>query len=402
MATKKQSRSSDSGSGRRRVLVTFKPKDRRNTQDADKTELFMSAVDSSFEVVPATAMGALPPSAPVVYDVNEYRAPILVVDLTSDQVQALEAADDVALVEEDGPVYAFGHQLAVEGEPSLDEETIPSGVNLIKGPPAWPCSEGKAIKVAVLDTGIDYTHPDLAINYRGGESFVDGETDPMDYNGHGTHCAGTIAAAFTGSGVVGVAPGAYLYAVKVLSRSGSGAWSNLIAGIDHAVNVRQAHILSMSLGAQSAPSAVQAMCDMAWEKGALLVAAAGNAGGPVGAPALFDSVLAVSAIDDSGALASFSNRGPEVELCAPGVQVLSTAPGGGYRRLNGTSMACPHVAGAAAVAWGAHRWGTNAEIRALLAWRADLMGRTGRTDEFGWGRVDAEAAACELERPPLA
>jgi subtilisin len=386
---------------RRRVLVTYKPKNHRADSGADKTELFMSTVGDAFEVVPARAMGALAATAPVVYDVNEYRAPVLVADLTDEQISALDESEDVATVEDDGPIYAFGPKLAVEGEPSLDEETIPSGINLIKGPPAWPCSEGKAVKVAVLDTGIDYTHPDLGINYRGGESFVEGETDPMDYNGHGTHCAGTIGAAFTGSGVVGVAPSAYLYAVKVLSRSGSGAWSNLIAGIDHAVNVIEARILSMSLGAQSAPSAVRAMCDMAFDKGALLIAAAGNEGGAVGAPANLDSVVAVSAIDDAGTLASFSNRGPEVELCAPGVQVLSTSPGGGYRRLSGTSMACPHVTGTAAVTWGAHRWATNAEIRALLTWRADQMGRIGKTDEFGFGRVDAEAAACELERPPM-
>ena len=386
--------------GQQRVLITYKPKDQREAREPDKTELFMSAVHDSFEVVPATALGALPADAPVVYDVNEYRAPVLIADLTDDQIAALETAGDVVSVEHDGPIYAFGPRLAVEGEPSLDEETIPSGINLIKAPPAWPCSEGKAIKVAVLDSGIDYSHPDLAINYRGGESFVADETDPMDYNGHGTHCAGTIAAAFTGSGVVGVAPGAYLYAVKVLGRSGSGAWSNLIAGIDHAVNNIEARILSMSLGALAAPSAVEAVCDMAYEKGALLIAAAGNEGGAVGAPANFDSVMAISAIDNAGGLASFSNRGPEIELCAPGVEVLSCSPGGGYRRLSGTSMACPHVAGAAAVTWGAHRWAANSEIRALLTWRADLMGRLGKTDEFGFGRIDAEAAACELERPP--
>lgn len=385
-----------------RVLITYKRKDLRSEPEPDKTELFMSSLEGGFEVVPARAMGALPSDAPVVYDVDEYRAPVLIADLTDDQVSALEATEDIESVEPDGPIFALGVRLAVEGEPSLDEETIPSGVNLIKAPPAWPCSEGKAIKVAVLDSGIDYSHPDLGINYRGGESFVEDETDPMDYNGHGTHCAGTIAAAFTGSGVVGVAPSAYLYAVKVLDRSGSGAWSNLIAGIDYAVNTIEARILSMSLGALSAPSAVRAMCDMAYERGALLVAAAGNEGGPVGAPANLESVMAISAIDQAGVLASFSNRGPEIELCAPGVEVLSTSPGGGYRRLSGTSMACPHVAGAAAIAWGAHRWASNSEIRELLLWRADLMGRLGRTDEFGHGRVDAEAAACELERPPTA
>ena len=99
-------------------------------------------------------------------------------------------------------------------------------------------------------------------------------------------------------------------------------------------------------------------------------------------------------------IAAFSNRGPEVELSAPGVDVLSTVPGGEYGTKSGTSMASPHVAGVAALAWGSHRWADNITIRRLLAWRADPMGRMGRTDEYGFGRIDAEATAVELEQPP--
>lgn len=221
----------------------------------------------------------------------------------------------------------------------------------------------------------------------------------MDGNGHGTHCAGTIAAAINGAGVVGVAPAAFLFAVKVLSSSGSGAWSNLIAGIDWCITNRM-RIVSMSLGAPSAPSAVETICNTAWSKGLLLIAAAGNEGGPVGAPAKFGSVVAVSAIDSGNLLASFSNRGPEVELCAPGVNVLSTLPGGTHGRLSGTSMACPHVSGAAALAWGGHRYSDNVTVRRLLARTSDNLGIPGRDEKFGYGRVDAAQAACSLIEPP--
>ena len=173
----------------------------------------------------------------------------------------------------------------------------------------------------------------------------------LDRHGHGTHCAGTIAATLNGQGVVGVAPAASLYGVKVLATGGSGNWSWLIAGLDWCI-ANGIHIASMSLGRDTAPVAVQTMCDLAFARGVLLVAAAGNSGGPVGAPGKYGSVIAVSAIDSANALAPFSCRGPEVELCAPGVDVLSTIPSNGYGRMSGTSMACPHVSGAAALAWG--------------------------------------------------
>ncbi|RFA26252.1 hypothetical protein CAI21_17385 [Alkalilimnicola ehrlichii] len=394
---------------RKKVLITFKPKDQRSEQSKDKREIVQDDVKARLEFVDVGALqrrDQLPTAVPpdrLALDINEYAAPIVAATLTDDEINALKANQNVAAVEEDGLCYAMPTRLEealhYEEQSAQETETVPWGISRVKAPRAWECSRGKAVKVAVLDTGIDGDHPDLAANYRGGVSLVTDESQSMDYNGHGTHCAGTIAAALNGAGVVGVAPAAYLYAVKVLSRSGSGNWSYLIAGLEWCIN-NDIHIANMSLGGSSAPMALRAMCDLAWQRGVLLVGAAGNSAGPVESPARFDSVIAVSAIDSANTLASFSCRGPEVELCAPGVNVLSTLPEGQYGTLSGTSMACPHVAGAAAVALGAHRYTDNVTLRRLLAWTADNLGVPGRDDQFGFGRIDAERAACEFVVPP--
>ncbi|MDF9796135.1 subtilisin [Catalinimonas alkaloidigena] len=398
-------------SQKKRVIITFKPKEKRADKKEDKVDIVKNTISSSdthfFNANDWSRGQAVPsgmPTEQIGYDVNQYEAPIVMGSFTDDEIKKLEKNNNIAKVEEDGEMHAF-HQhgqfshLQYEGQPIVQSETIPEGINQIKAPNAWQATQGMGIKVAILDTGIDYNHPDLKDNYRFGISFIDDESSPMDYNGHGTHCAGTVAAAINGEGVVGVAPSAYLYAVKVLSRTGSGAWSNLIAGIDWCINKKNMDIISMSLGASSAPSAVETICLAAWKKGAILVAAAGNSGGPVGAPALFPSVIAVSAIDNTNTLASFSCRGSEVELCAPGVNVLSTKAGGGYVKYSGTSMACPHVAGAAAIAKGTHRYASNVEIRSLLARTADELGNPGHDDDFGYGRVDPHQAAFSNTAP---
>jgi subtilisin len=399
---------------RRSVIITFKPKDARPDPDKDKREVCLQAIESQVHFVDAAgvAMGqqALPgavPSEAVGYDVNLYEAPILTATLTQNEIEALEADGNVSAVEDDGEVWALeaappAEELLVEGGPSPQAETIPSGISQIKAPLAWDCSRGKRIRVAILDSGIDGTHPDIAPNYRGGISFIPDEPTPGDGNGHGTHCAGTIGAAVNGSGVVGVAPSALLYAVKVLGSGGSGSYSGIIAGIDWCITNRM-RIVSMSLGGSQAPHALETICNTAWDRGLLLIAAAGNEGpgdNTVGFPAKYSSVVAVSAINDGNVLAEFSSRGPEVELCAPGVNVLSTLPGGSHGRLSGTSMACPHVSGVAALAWGAHRFSDNVTIRRLLARSSDALGRPGRDEHFGYGRVDAAQAAGALTEPP--
>ena len=391
---------------RRSVIITMKPKEQRPAKGKDKLEVVSAAlaIQPTFFNARTLVRGAAAglPEDMIGYDVNQYEAPMVMASLTDAEIDALRKNGNVAAVEEDAPCYALG-DLLIEGQPSPLAETVPAGVAQIRAPAAWDCSRGKAIKVAVVDTGIDGTHPDLAANYKGGTSFVPAESTPMDFNSHGTHCAGTIGAAINGAGVVGVAPAAYLYAVKVLDKTGSGQFSWIISGIDWCIS-HGIRIVSMSLGGGSAPAALETMCNTAWSKGLLLVAAAGNSGpGPntVGFPAKYKNVIAVSAIDGSNVIASFSSRGPEVELCAPGVNVLSTIPGGGHGSKSGTSMACPHVSGAAAVVWGAHRLSNNETIWNLLASTADNLGVPGWDKEHGYGRVDVEQAACALTPPPV-
>ena len=305
------------------------------------------------------------------------------------------------MVEDDGQCYALSESLVFEGQPAPQAETVPVGVQQVKAPLAWGCSRGRGIRVAILDTGIDAGHPDLAPNVKGAVSFVPGET-PADGNSHGTHCAGTIGAVMNGSGVVGVAPEAWLYAVKVLSNSGSGNWSWLISGLNWCVQ-NQIKIASMSLGGDGAPTALEATCNAAFNAGVLLIAAAGNSGpgmNTVGQPGKYKNVIAVSAIDSANVIATFSSRGPEVEIAAPGVQVLSTIPGGGFGQKSGTSMACPHVSGGAAVVWGAHRFATNVQIWNLLASAADNLGPPGWDQLYGYGRLDVDQAALVMVPAP--
>lgn len=397
---------------RRPMIVTFKRKEQRQRADRERDKLAVftevsGRSDVRFFDTDSLSRGVTVPSGLPMelmgYDMNRYDSPLVISMLSDQEIELLRANNSVEMVEEDGPVYAMPggpESLVIEGQPSVLAETIPAGVAQIKAPTAWNSSRGQAIKVFVLDTGIDGAHPDLAANFKGGTSFVPTESSTMDYNSHGTHCAGTIAASFTGSGVVGVAPNAYLYAVKVLSASGSGSWSYLIAGIDWVMSKKGLRILSMSLGGSAAPSALEAACKAAYNDGCLLIAAAGNSGGAVGFPARYESVVAVSAIDSGNLIAGFSSRGQEVELSAPGVNVLSTIPGGGYGTKSGTSMACPHVAGAAALAWGSHRYSDNVIMRRLLAYTSDPLGIPGRDDLYGFGRVDAEQSAASTTSPP--
>ncbi len=416
MAKTKGSKASASDDGARKsVIVTFKRKDERRNKSADKMELLASSVPRAgnlniYDVAGANAFSIGSPGLPtslesdsVGFDINLFEAPIVTLKLSDAEIKALKGNADVAAVENDGWAYALTpfQPLLFEGQPSVQAETVPVGISQIQAVPAWGCSRGRGIRVAVLDTGIDWNHPDLKPNVRGAVTFVPGET-AMDGNSHGTHCAGTIAAAINGLGVVGVAPEASLFGVKVLANSGSGQFSWIIAGINWAIQNRM-QVVSMSLGASAAPAALESICNAAFNAGVLLVAAAGNAGPPsggqptsVGFPGRYRNVIAVSAIDTNNVIAAFSSRGPEVEICAPGVQVLSTVPGGGYGQKSGTSMACPHVAGAAAVVWGAHRFATNVQIWNLLGASADNLGNPGWDPLYGYGRVDVDQAALAM------
>lgn len=233
-------------------------------------------------------------------------------------------------------------------EPKLKEW----GVLAVNAVSAWEVSRGDGVKVCVLDTGVCKGHPDLDDNILGGESFVGGDYD--DDNGHGCHVSGIIAALDNSIGVTGVAPGAKIFAAKVLDAGGTGWASDIADGIISCVN-NGVDIINASLGAGSPSGVIEQAVQIANQSGVLFIAAAGNESGPVGWPAAFPEAIAVSSIDEDLGLSFFSNTGPEIEFAGPGGRVVSTVPGDAYAEFSGTSMAAPHVAGVAAVMLGASK-----------------------------------------------
>ena len=229
---------------------------------------------------------------------------------------------------------------------------VPWGVGRVNAPAAWHTGQGEGVKVAVIDTGIDCRHPDLRCDFSAGANIVEPGYEPMDDNEHGTHVSGTIAGRGDGSGVYGVAPKAALIPVKVLDSSGAGNLSSIVKGIDWATSAR-VDVINMSLGGAAGSAAMARAVKRALAAGIVVVCAAGNSGpdpDSVGYPAGYPGVIAVAASDPDNGVASFSSRGAAVAFIAPGVDILSTVPGGGYKQLSGTSRASPHGAGLAALA----------------------------------------------------
>ena len=204
---------------------------------------------------------------------------------------------------------------------------------------------GIGVKVAILDSGIDYDHPDLDICYIDGWDFVNGDDDPWDDRGHGTHVAGIVAAKGDGIGVIGVAPGADIYALKVLDDQGVGSFSDIIAALEWCM-LNNIDVTNNSYSAKRDPGdLVQQAFNNAAQKGILHIAAAGNHGNrratrdTIEYPAAYNSVVAVGAVNDMDERASWSGTGSALELSAPGVSIYSTFPGGTYAVYSGTSMA---------------------------------------------------------------
>lgn len=257
---------------------------------------------------------------------------------------------------------------------------------------AWDSGTGSSsVKIAIVDTGIDYNHEDITANYvTGGHDWINGDNDPMDDNNHGTHCAGIAAAVMNNAkGIAGVAQ-VKLMAEKVLNSGGQGTSDSVANGITHAAD-NGANVISMSLGSSGSSSVIEDACNYAYNtKGVVLVAASGNDGQPqVSYPAGYDSVIAVGAINQNDQRCDFSNYGDKLELMAPGYQVLSTVRNNGYDSYDGTSMACPHVAGVAALAISKNPGQNNAWIREKLDDSAEDLGDAGKDIYYGYGLVDA-------------
>lgn len=257
---------------------------------------------------------------------------------------------------------------------------MPWGVAKIKADEAWENSQGEGVKVAVIDTGIDRDHPDLddnlfgcvnLISYPWWYRFMSCEDD----NGHGTHVAGIIGAENNDFGVVGVAPKVQIYALKVLDRNGSGYLSDVIAAMDWSIEQGMA-VINMSLSTASDILSFQEAVVRVEAAGIVQVAAAGNSGpgsSTVEYPARYPQVIAAAALSEQEQVPSWSSRGPELDLAAPGVAVYSTYRNGGYEFLSGTSMSAPHVTGVVALRLEDHPEESPSMVKSALISTADSL-----------------------------
>jgi len=362
-------------------------------------------------------------------------APVIIVEVPGAAAGMVGKMRGVLHVSRDAPVRIYG-------------DVVPWGVSYVKAPSVWDTATTGAVdvngdgsrdvEVAVIDTGVDPSHPDLKDNIAWCVSVIGGtvSSDCYDGNGHGTHVAGTIAALLNGYGLVGVAPGVEIYAIKALDDDGSGTFSDVIVAIDMAIRGPDGvvdrdgdglvagdpdddapEVISMSLGGSYAPAELQEIIQQAYSYGIVIVAAAGNEGADTPSyPAAYPEVIAVGAIDSSEQVPSWSNRNPEV--AAPGVDINSTWPGGGYNVISGTSMATPHVSAVVALMQAARMAkglpilppGSfddtgNDTVRGILHNTAKDLGVAGYDSLYGYGAVQADAAVAAAlggtqEEPP--
>lgn len=283
---------------------------------------------------------------------------------------------------------------AMPNDPSFGEQY---GMKLINAPGAWAIQPGKkSIVIALVDTGVDLSHPDLKDRLIPGRNMIDPSKPPQDEDDHGTHTAGIAgAAANNGVGVVGVAPGVSLMPVKALGAGGNEATitDGVMWAADHGANV-----ITMSLGLYKRSPVFEKALGYALAKGITITASAGNNNAendPETAPHLpstYPGVIEVAATDAADQKASFSNFGKTVTVAAPGVNILSTVPGGGYAKMSGTSMAAPHAAGVAALILSNHPDWKPAQVKAAMEQSAKDFGKPGFDPIYGFGRIDAFAA----------
>lgn len=268
--------------------------------------------------------------------------------------------------------------------------SIPWGIRQIKSPEAWKETRGGRIRIGVIDTGIDYLHPDLRGRISRGVNLLHRSLLPADDNGHGTHISGTIAASNPDSGLIGVAPNAVIHPVKAFDHNGTAYVSDIVLGVDWCVRNRM-HIINMSFGMKNRSKSLHDAVRNAHRMGIVVVASSGNEGkhSSIDYPARFAQVISVGATTSHKKIAPFSNRGKSIDMYAPGDKIKSTWLSHKYMELSGTSMATSHVSGVIALMLALKPGLSPDEIKALLQKTSNpISGLKTRAGTRG-GEIDA-------------
>lgn len=282
---------------------------------------------------------------------------------------------DLILIEEDQVLQLGANfQLPTAGRPftRVDiSQRIPWGLAAIQVPKLWPKTKGQGIRIAIVDTGVDFTHPDIKSALHRGVNLLNRHQLPMDDNGHGTHIAGTLVASSASFGIRGIAPGASLFPVKAFDRDGAAYVSDIILAIHWCITNRM-NIINMSFGMSTYSPALHNAVKSAYAQEIVIVASAGNHGkqNSIDYPARFPQTIAVGATNKGNRIAAFSNQGEFVDVYAPGEAIYSTWLRGQYNELSGTSMATAHVSGVIALLLTKKPKLTASRIKAILTYSA--------------------------------
>ena len=327
---------------------------------------------------------------------------VWVIDVPESQSAAISAAlEKTGLFTFVEPDY-IATRAAAPNDPNFGSQWY---LGKIQAPSAWDISTGSSgVVIAMVDSGVDPTHPDLASKLVPGWNFLTGTSNTADVNGHGTQTAGVAAAATNNfGGIAGVAWSNPIMPLVVLDANGNAYYSDMANAITYAAD-HGARIISVSLIGVSPSSVLQNAVNYAWGKGAVIFAGAGNFGDTYpNYPAACDNVLGISATDSNDSRAYFSSYGSYIDLAAPGTSILTTMAGGGYGYMDGTSFATPIAAAVGALALSVNPSMSNSALVSLLEQNADDLGTAGYDQQLGWGRVNAYrtlAGAGSVINPP--
>ncbi|MDF2668374.1 MAG: peptidase and in kexin sedolisin [Paenibacillus sp.] len=305
-----------------------------------------------------------------------------------DQHPGIRCIEEDILLQVHAPTARLVSQKSGGNHP--ETASVPWGVKQIKAPESWSHARGNRIKIGVIDTGIDYMHPDLRGRISRGVNLIHKGSLPTDDNGHGTHISGTIAASNSYSGLVGVAPMAMIHPVKVFDHNGTAFVSDIVLGIDWCVHNRM-HIINMSFGMRNRSKSLHDAVRNAFAAGISVVASSGNDGrrSQIDYPARFVQTIAVGATTKHKRIAAFSNRGKAIDIYAPGDKVYSTWLERKYMELSGTSMATSHVSGVIALMLTLKPELTPKEIKALLRRTSNPITGLRNKEPSSCGEIDA-------------